>query len=186
MRNRIILATVEEINLRGFKFTMSDLTKRLSISKSSLYEHFSSKDELIATILDIVLNDFRAQEEKIYNSGLPIVEKLKSALLITPKTFEPFHNRVYDDLRLTYPEEWKKVTNFRKERMDRLAGLLQQGMEEGTIRHVHMGVVQQMIDSTMNSMVSYHFLAENNMTYPDAVASMLDVIIHGLMTKEQL
>ncbi|CVK19424.1 TetR/AcrR family transcriptional regulator [Sporomusa sphaeroides] len=184
MRNRIIMATVEEINLRGFKFTMSDLTKRLSISKSSLYEHFSSKDELIATIVAIVLNDFRKQEEKIYTSHLPITEKLKAALTITPETFEPFHNRVYDDLRLTYPNEWKKVTLFRQERMDRLANLLSENMKAGTIRHVHLGVLQQMIISTINDLISYRFLADHNMTYPDAVTAMLDVMIHGIMVKE--
>lgn len=185
LRNRIIMATVEEINLRGFKFTMSDLTKRLSISKSSLYEHFASKDELIATIVDIVLNDFRKQEEEIYTSRLPILEKLKAALTITPEAFEPFHNRVYDDLRLTYPNEWQKVTLFRKERVDRLTNLLSQGMEAGTIRPVHLGVVQQMIVSTINDLISYRFLAGHNMTYPDAVAAMLDVMVHGIMVKEQ-
>jgi AcrR family transcriptional regulator len=184
LRNRIITAAVEEINLRGFKFTMSDLTKRLSISKSSLYDHFSSKDELISTILDIVLNDLRTQEEKVYNSDLPIIEKLQASLTITSQTFEPFHNRVYDDLVSSYPKEWQKVANFRKERMDRLSALLNQGMEAGTIRHVNMGVVRQMIISTMNDFISYRFLAENNMTYPDAVVAMLDVIIHGLMAKE--
>lgn len=178
------MATVEEINLRGFKFTMSDLTKRLSISKSSLYEHFSSKDELISTIVDIVLHDFRKQEEEIYISNLPITEKLKATLTITPETLEPFHNRVYDDLRLTYPDEWKKVTLFRKERMDRLANLLSESMEAGTIRHAHLGVIQQMIISTINDLISYRFLADNNMTYPDAVAAMLDVIIHGILVKE--
>lgn len=185
MRNRIIMAAVEEINLRGFKFTMSDLTKRLSISKSSLYENFSSKEELIGTILDMVLNDLRAQEKKIYNSSLPIIEKLKAILLITPEVFEPFHNRVYDDLRLTYPEEWKKIIKFRKERMDRLADLLHQGMETGTIRRVNRSVVQQIIVSTMNDLMNYRFLAENNMTYSDAVAAMLDIVIHGLLDKNK-
>lgn len=184
MRNRIIMAASEEINLRGFKFTMSDLTKRLSISKSSLYEHFSSKDELIATILDTVLNDFKTQEEKIYGSDLPILEKLKAALTVTPQTFEPFPNRVYDDLRLTYPKEWEKVTKFRQERIDHLTALLVQGVENGIIRSVNMAVVQQMIVSTTNDMLGYRFLAENNMTYPDAVAAMLDVIIQGLMVKK--
>lgn len=174
------MATLEKINLRGFKFTMSDLTKRLSISKSSLYEHFSSKDELISTILDIVLNDFETQEEKIYHSDLPIIEKLKAILTITPQNFEPFHNRVYDDLRLTYPAQWEKVTKFRNERMDRLTALLSQGMEVGIIRHVNMGVIQQIIASTTNDLISYQFLTKNNMTYPDAVSAMLDILIFGL------
>lgn len=184
MRNRIIMATIEEINLRGFKFTMSDLVKRLSISKSSLYEHFSSKDELISTILDMVLNDFEAQEEKIYHSDLPIIEKLKAILTITPRGVEPFHNRVYDDLRLTYPDQWQKVIRFRNGRMDRITALLRQGIDAGIIRHVNLEVVQQIIDSTADDLISYRFLSKNNMTYPDAVAAMLDVVIYGLMTKE--
>jgi AcrR family transcriptional regulator len=178
------MATIEEINLRGFKFTMSDLAKRLSISKTSLYEHFSSKDELIATILDIILNDFRAQEEEIYKSGLPVVEKLKSILSITSRTYEPIPNRVYEDLRLTYPEEWKKVISFRKERMDCIVNLLSKGIEEGSIRNVKLCVVQQMIISTINDLISYRFLAENNMTYPDALKAMLDIIINGIKASE--
>lgn len=183
MQNRIIMAAAEEINLRGFKFTMSDLTRRLSISKSSLYEYFSSKDELIATILNIIVNDFQTQEENIYNSDLPIIAKLQAALTITSQTFEPFHNRLYDDLRLTYPAEWEKVANFRKKRMERLVALLSQGIETGTIRNIHLGVAQQMLSSTMNDLISYRFLAENNMTYPDAVAAMLDIMINGLKTE---
>lgn len=184
MRNRIIMAAVEEINLRGFKFTMSDLTKRLSISKSSLYEHFSSKDELVATILGIVLNDFRALEQKVYASDRSIVEKLKAVLTIKQDRFEPFHDRIYEDLRRTYPHEWEKVTRFRQERMAHMTELLKQGVEQGIIRPVNLAVVQQMIESTINDLIRYRFLSENNMTYPDAVGIMIDVIIRGLLAKE--
>ena len=183
MRNRIIMAAVEEINLRGFKFTMGDLAKRLSISKSSLYEQFASKDELVAAILDTILTDFREREKKIYDSALSIVEKLQAVLTVTSYTFEPFHSRVYDDLRSNYPKEWDKVANFRKERMNRLSELLIKGMEAGSIRHVHIGVIQHMINSTDFS--SYTFLVENNMTYPYAVTAMLDIMLHGLLTEKK-
>lgn len=183
MRNRIIMAAVEEINLRGFKFTMSDLTRRLHISKTSLYEYFPSKNELITVIVDSVLNDFTEQEEKIYNSKLTIIEKFKGALTISPQTFEPFHNRVYDDLRLTYPGEWQKVADCRKKRMDRLTTLLLHGMEGGSIRSVNIAVIQQMLISTLNDLVNYNFLVENNLTYSDAVTALLDVVINGLSTQ---
>jgi AcrR family transcriptional regulator len=178
------MATADEINLRGFKFTMSDLAKRLSISKSSLYEHFSSKDELISTLIDIILHDFRSQEIKFYEADMPIIGKLKAVLTIQPQTFEPFPSRVYDDLRLTYPEEWKKVAAFQKDRMNRLGALLSEGMRNGTIRTVNLAVVQQMIISSTSDLIRYPFLSENNMTYPDAIAAMLDVIIYGLIAKK--
>ena len=51
MRERIIMAVFDEIKLKSFKFTMNDLATRLSISKTSLYENFSSKAELIAAFV---------------------------------------------------------------------------------------------------------------------------------------
>jgi len=52
LRNQIMAAALEEINKVGIKFTMSDLVKRLSISKSTLYAHFKSKEEVIGAIVD--------------------------------------------------------------------------------------------------------------------------------------
>ena len=184
MRNRIITATVEEINLRGFKFTMSDLARRLSVSKSSLYEHFPSKDALISSILELILHDFHSQEENIYNSTLPLRQKLKAILTIKPDRFEPFSNRVYEDLRLSYPEEWQKVVQFRQERMSRIANLLQHGIDTGIIRPIHVSVAQQTIISALNGLTSYSFLTENNLTYQNAIAAMIDIIVEGLIVKK--
>lgn len=184
MRNRIIAATVEEVNLRGFKFTMSDLARRLSVSKSSLYEHFASKDALISSIVDLILHDFCSQEEMVYGSTLSLIEKLKAILTIKPDRFEPFSNRVYEDLRLTYPDEWEKVVQFRQERLDRLATLLQQGIDVGIIRPIHVAVAQQTIISALNGLTSYSFLTENNLTYQNAITAMIDIIVEGLTVKK--
>lgn len=183
MRERIITATIEEVNSRGFRFTMSDLAKRLSISKSSLYEYFSSKDELVTTILDMILKDLRERQAEIYKSGLSLTEKLQAVLTVTSHTFEPFHNRVYDDLRLAYPEQWKKVAAFRQESMECLTELLMQGMAAASIRHVNLGIIQHILKSTDFS--NYYFLKEINMTYPNAVAAFLDIMLYGMVTEKE-
>lgn len=184
MRNRIILAAAEEINFRGFKFTMSDLTKRLSISKSSLYEYFSSKNELIATVLDLALDDIQSQEEEVYNHPeLSIAEKFQAILTISPKIFGPINDRIYEDLRNYYPAEWEKVANFRQDRLDRLSDFLIRGIAANALRPVNLKVIRQMISGAMNDLINYRFLADNNMTYPDAIAAMADVIAYGLIPR---
>ena len=57
MKERIMAATMEEVNIHGLKFTMNDLAKRLKISKRSLYENFPSKQDLIDSILTILLSN---------------------------------------------------------------------------------------------------------------------------------
>lgn len=185
MRNRIIMAAVEEINLHGFKFTMSDLAKRLSISKTSLYEQFSSKNELVATLVDLAFADVREQENNIYkNDSLPIAEQIKAVLKVSPKIFGPFNECIYDDLRSSYPEEWQLVAAFREERLECLSTLLKQGVKKKLIRPVNFIVVRQMIFGAVNQLFNERFLTDSNITYADAIAAMADVLVYGLLSPE--
>ena len=184
MRERIIKATIEEVNLHGLKFTMSDLAKRLKMSKRSLYENFSSKQELLSSALTFVLNNVEKQEKAIYSSDLPILEKLKAILTIIPQETEPFDQHIYEDLKNTFPSEWNKVAFARKIRMQRIETILKQGIESGTIRDVNIAVVQEIFNSSLDSFLKYKFLSSNNITYKNAVMVMLDLIINGLKSSD--
>ncbi len=184
MRTRIILAAAEEINFRGFKFTMNDLTKKLGISKTSLYEHFSSKNELITTLIEMALEDIRKQEEAIYNnSELPIEQKFRSLVTVSPKLFGPISDRIYDDLQKDYPDIWNDVATFRQERLDGLISLLEQGMNLDAIRPINFKILRQVVLGAMNDLFHYRFLAESNMTYSDSVTALADIIIYGLIPR---
>ena len=51
---RIIEGTIEEFKVNGIKFTMDGLTKRIGMSKRTLYEIVSSKQELFELMIDFV------------------------------------------------------------------------------------------------------------------------------------
>ncbi len=186
MRNRILMAAVEEMNIRGIKFTMRDLAKRLKVSKTSLYEHFSSKNELIHNIITTAIQDIQSQEEIIYNnSELSLAEKISVLLKITPITLGPFNNyRLYDDMQHYYAEEFQIVEKVRKEQLQRLLSLIEQGITSNAIRPVDMKVLRQLLISAMNDLFSYRFLSESNMTFPDALAALSDIIVNGLLPQK--
>ena len=177
------MAAVEEMNIRGVKFTMRDLAKRLSVSKTSLYENFSSKNELIHDIITTATQDIQSQEEIIYNnSELSLAEKISLLLKITPITLGPVNNyRLYDELQHYYPKEFQIIEKFKKEQLQRLLALIEQGMASNAIRPVSTNVLRQLIVSAMNDLFSYRFLSESNMTFPDALAAMSDIIVNGLL-----
>ena len=58
MKQRIVTETIHQIQTKGFTFTISDLAKQLAVSKRTIYEHFSSKDEIvyILTIPSLIKN----------------------------------------------------------------------------------------------------------------------------------
>jgi AcrR family transcriptional regulator len=177
------MAAANEMKIRGVKFTMSDLARRLSISKTSLYDHFASKNELVHDILTTAINDVQTQEQEICNnSKLSIVEKIRGLLKVSPKVFGPINNpRLYDDLRHYYPDEWQLVSEVRQKQLNHLEYLIDEAIENNSIRPINVSVFKQIVTSTMNDLLNYQFLEESNMTSADALSAMTDIIVFGLL-----
>ncbi|VBB04977.1 tetr bacterial regulatory protein hth signature [Lucifera butyrica] len=183
MRNRILMAAAEEMKVRGVKFTMSDLARRLSLSKTSLYEHFASKNELIHNILVTTIQDFQEQEQEIYsNCELSAADKIQALLKIAPRVFGPIYNRsLYDDLRHYYPNEWQLVSDFREEHLNNLTSFIVRNIETNSLRPINISVFRQIITSTTNDLFNFRFLEESNLTHADALTAMADIIVYGLL-----
>ncbi|CAM3039090.1 helix-turn-helix domain-containing protein [Paenibacillus sediminis] len=80
-KNKIIDAAIQLFSEKGFSsVSIRDITREVNIKESSLYNHFSSKDELLKTIF----YNFRMETAKI----MPPTEQLDSILAImSPKQF---------------------------------------------------------------------------------------------------
>lgn len=61
IREKIIAEALHEINRRGADFHMDDLARNLRISKRTLYEHFSSKQEIIEKSMLSLIDDIHEQ-----------------------------------------------------------------------------------------------------------------------------
>lgn len=183
MRNRILMAAAEEMKSRGVKFTMSDLARRLNLSKTSLYEHFASKNELIHNILSTGIQDVQQQRQEIYNdSRLSVVEKIHSLLKIDPKVFGPINSHsLYDDLRHYYPAAWQMVSEFREQQMGDLTSLILENIENCSLRPVNVSVLRQIVTGALDNLFDYRFLERNNITPADALAAMADIMVYGLL-----
>ena len=112
MRDQILAAAIEEITESGIKFTMNDLVRRLSISKSTLYAHFRSKEELVGAIVDLSLATVRQKEKSILDDNtLNVAEKLKALTVIYPPM--TISIRAMLDLKRHFPKEWEKGERHR-------------------------------------------------------------------------
>lgn len=187
MRNRILMAAADEMKVRGVKFTMSDLARRLSLSKTSLYEHFASKNELIQSIIAAAIQDFREQEQEIHgNNELSVADKIQALLKIAPRVFGPIYSlSLYDDLRHYCPNEWQLVSDFREEHLNQLTSFIIQNIEANSLRPVNISVLRQIITSTTNDLFNFRFLEESNLTHADALAALADIIVYGLVPQNR-
>ena len=180
MRNRIMIAALEEISEFGIKFTMSDLVNRLAMSKSTLYAHFESKEELLGAIVDSLLAGMRQQDEEILNNDvLNIFEKLKALLENRPQM--PISNRFLLDLKRQFPEEWKKGQQYRDQKGELIESLLIRGMEAGYFRHIDITIVKVIFTATVNELLEQNFLMQNKLSFKEAIGKMADIVFMGIM-----
>ena len=187
MRNKIIMAAAEEMITRGLKFTMGDLAAKLHVSKSSLYEYFSSKEDIINGVLAMAIDDMRRLDDAIYDApNLSLPEKLRALFKVVPTVFGPINNRrLFEDLRLRHPGGEQIIAAFKEEQFRRQSALITEGLKTQSVRNVNLQVLQQLMVSATNELFTYRFLADNNMTVADALSALADIIVFGLIPQNE-
>lgn len=186
LRNRIMMATIEEINENGIKFTMADLAKRLAVSKSTLYTYFTSKEEMVGAIVDLLMASMQQQDEEILsNKMLSLHEKLKALLLNEPKILGPISNRFIIELKRYMPEQAKKGDKCHEYKWQLVESLLQQGITNGDFRPVDLTITKVIFNATINELVNPSFLMHSNLTINDALGKMADILYFGIMAPDK-
>ena len=181
MEEKVILAAIDEMYIHCLRFTMDDLTKRLHMSITSLYKIVGTKDNLIHEIINYLMASFEAEEKKIEAEKVSAREKVSRFVDEYTRAFKLLGSGTYNELQLNYHSEWLRCETFRREKIDVLLKLIHSGMESGEFRQVNSAVLQHCLILMSSILMDTEFLNENNLTYPQAIEIMRDLIFHGLL-----
>ncbi|MNO65907.1 HTH-type transcriptional regulator RutR [compost metagenome] len=81
-RQAIIHAAINEFRDNGFEITSMDkIAATAGVSKRTVYNHFPSKEELFAEILNQLWIRVTAEQEATYSPDLPLREQLRGLLM---------------------------------------------------------------------------------------------------------
>jgi AcrR family transcriptional regulator len=186
LRERIIETVMELMEEVGIKFTMSDLAARLAVSKSTIYEYFHSKEELISTIVDSVLDNYVQQVKKIINDeNLTVIDKIESFQLVYPQYGPSFIGRILSDIGYCLPEEKKKIERCRQGVWELYEGVIQKGIADNCFRPVNPAVIQMLFNAMTNLLFNQKFLIKNNLTMRDFSSIAMDLLLNGLVVPEK-
>lgn len=186
LRERAVQAAWEEVRLHSLRFTMADVTRRLHMSKSSLYKIVSSKAELVHLMLDHIMCRFNGEEQRIRSSGQPIAEQIHCLIqaylsLVEPMTLTDF----YRELEMQYPREYERWQTFFHQKIDVTIDMLQQGVDAGVFRPISLQVLQRCLYASAAAITVPAFLKEHDLTYQEALESLEDILFHGLLAKPE-
>lgn len=185
MRKRILAAALRQMNRHGIKFTTADLARELGVSKRAIYSHFPSKDQLIGAVLDTILADLRQQISGIVeDESLTATAKVKALMVSYPKAFGPVNMQVIEDVKRSLPQEWMKFEEFFMERWRLIEQVIDAGTKKGLFAKVDLVILQKIYMGTIDQLLDFQFLAQNNITFTNAMTKAAEILISGLAKGE--
>jgi len=185
MNEKLIQATLDEIKVHSLKFTMDDLTRRLHISKTSLYKLVPSKEVLVTAVIRYLIDDFTQKEKAILQSDRDPHKKVLAIFHLYTKIVGSLRISLYGDLFLFYEPQWKLWNDFQNERIEELLNLIRQGMEQGIYRETNLVVLKQCLLASLEAVSNSEFLAEHNLTSLQVIETLHLILFEGLKIRRQ-
>jgi AcrR family transcriptional regulator len=185
LRQRIADCAREKFLDRGFARTsIDDLARELSISKKTFYTAFVSKEALVEHVMVSIMNDVNGCVEEILRARKDFIAKL-SELMEFLGTMSLRVTRAFgQDLQRLMPAQWRKVEDFRHQRIMAVFGaLIDQGIREGHIRRdINRKVFLMAYRGAVQHVIQPGLLAQESFSSQEALAEIVRIFFAGVLT----
>ncbi len=132
-----ILEQVRRLYFRyGIKsVTMDDVAKHLCVSKKTLYEFFTDKEDLVRKIVLLDHNNRSRFFQEIRNRNLSAIEELFEVYKMINTIFRDYNTSMEYDIHKYYPDLYSKVKEIRRKKIyDTIYNNMNKGKKEGLYR----------------------------------------------------
>jgi hypothetical protein len=132
-----ILQKVRELYMKyGIKsITMDDVARELSISKKTLYQYVTDKDDLVGKFIDNEILVRQSEICKCFGIGYNAIEELFEISIFMNKMMKDQNPATEYDLKKYYPVHYQKTVKARREGIYEYILLnLKKGVKEGLYR----------------------------------------------------
>ncbi len=180
MDQKIIDAALEESQIHALRFTMEDLTRRLHVSKSSLYKMVPSKNALIQGIINYKISEFYKRKSKIITSPGTTDEKLMGLLHIYTDIFGFMGSRIAGDLKSLYPDQWKKWQDFQRNNVETVLELIRQGIEKGVYNSFRLSFLEEYLTASVAAASDPATLTRSGLSHREAMEELSRLFLYGL------
>ncbi|WP_422776253.1 TetR/AcrR family transcriptional regulator [Pseudomonas mediterranea] len=140
-REAILQAAIAEFRSSGFEITSMDkIAATAGVSKRTVYNHFPSKEELFAEILNRLWNSITAEQEMAYNPLEPLREQLRQLLqaklqLLSEENFLDLA-RIAIAATIHSPERAQDMVSRMGQREEGLTTWIRQAQVDGRLKPV--------------------------------------------------
>lgn len=182
-RHEIFHQVVNVFLRKGFQETsMREIADAAGLGKSTLYDYFKTKDEILVYYFEDQLNDLTAAAQRIAMQNKSADQRLREITQMHMELLQAnksmFLKMSMEAQRLK-PASQKKIQEKRHAYQDLLRALIDEGIREGAFREVDSLLAARIL---MTSMAPVVFTSRPTGTPEEMVKTTLDIFFKGIET----
>lgn len=132
---------------------MDDVASSLAISKRTLYELFSDKEELLVEVVNIRRNEVKAYMCKVVSEAENVLQVIIGFYEMIIEDIRNTNRNFFEDIK-KYPKVVAFLNKSREENIESAIEFYQKGVEQGIFRaDVNYRIVQEMISGQMDMLM---------------------------------
>jgi AcrR family transcriptional regulator len=167
---------------------MDEIAKHIGMSKKTIYQYFSDKDDLVYQLMQIGMNEQTKQMREIAESSENVIEELHRIMVKTKEMFSQMNPLLLFELRKYHPKAWEVFNQCKDGEMkDHIIQTLRKGINQGVFRsnidveilaRMRMEVVQLVFDAKVFPPTQFNFWEVNE--------QLFEHFLYGIITLKGL
>ncbi len=160
---------------------MDKMASLLGISKSTVYEYFSTKEEIVAETLAYKLEALMGFEAIIMNKTQSLEDRYQQLMDYMIPVLTDISSLLMDDLKSMFPTLWERVDAFYEHASHVLELYYIEGMKSGTFRNIRPALLSLSDRFFFKELVDPKFLKANNLRPEEAFQEYFELKFKGLV-----
>lgn len=166
---------------KGFQETsMREIAEAAGLGKSTLYDYFKTKDEILVYFFEDQLNDLTAEAQKIAMQNLTADKRLRQIMETYIENLQAnkslFLKLSFESQRLKAASQ-KQIKDKRHTYEDMIRALIDEGIREGVFRKVNSPLAARLLIGSVTPVTHATRLADSPQ---DILKDTLDIFFNGI------
>ncbi len=184
-KDRILLGAEELFFKYGIKsITMDDIAKHLAISKKTIYQFFSDKNELVETLMREKLKHDECDIKKIQADSENVIVEVFNTMKHIGIMFSKINPNIFYDLQKYHPNAWIQFKVFKQECMAQMVeNSIERGVKEGLVRSdLNAKILARLRIEEVEMGLNSEIFPPDKFKMLEVQIVMIDHFLHGICT----
>jgi TetR/AcrR family transcriptional regulator, cholesterol catabolism regulator len=184
---KIILAANELFMKYGIRsVTMDDISRHLGMSKKTIYQSFSEKDELVRAVNKLHQDLWESESCNVVASTSNAIDELIQFSIIFRKAISTMNPSVMHDMFKYHRSTWEDWIRYKRETLrKRVMDTIQRGQKDGTFRmDINVEVLAIMRIEQVDLAFNDQLFPADKFSFEEVQMQLFDHFIYGCLTPQ--